>query len=111
LINTNPYYANSTEDFSVAFNISSTSENTRHTSGYGGLLHESDEKHAWVKRMTAPSVDTKDTSRSTWAGQSFENGDALGELDIERVDGNGIVRVRGSEAVLIFFNKIDVYGI
>jgi hypothetical protein len=111
LINTNLYYANSMEDFSVAFDILGMLENTSRTRGHGGSVHESDEKHAWVKRMTAPFVDTKDTSQATWAGQSFENGDVLGVLDIEKVDNSGMVRVRGSEAVLILFNKADVYGI
>lgn len=93
LINMNPYYANSTEDYTMTF------KNPVPRTGY-------------VKRMTAPYVDTGDTSLTTWAGQSFQNGTAKGEIEVEELDCyGGTVRVRGSEAVLIFYDKDEVYGL
>jgi hypothetical protein len=91
LINMQPYYANSTEDYTVSFKL---------PKGKG-----KDHKSASLKRMTAPHVDEKDTSKSTWAGQSFENGTAVGEVEIEQLDDNCVVNVRGSEAVLVFFDE------
>jgi hypothetical protein len=58
-----------------------------------------------LKRMTAPHVDEKDTSKATWAGQSFENGTAVGDVEIEELGADRFVNVRGSEAVLVFFGK------
>ncbi|GAB7359859.1 hypothetical protein MBLNU230_g7387t1 [Neophaeotheca triangularis] len=92
LLNMNPYYANSTQDYTVSI------ENPGDEVGY-------------VKRMTAPYVDTGDTTLATWAGQSFEQGTAVGEFDIEELEVGGTVSVRGSEAVLIFYNRDDVYGL
>ncbi|KAK1752311.1 hypothetical protein QBC47DRAFT_306823 [Echria macrotheca] len=62
-------------------------------------------KHAGatVKRMTAPSVDEKDSAKVTWAGQSFRNGVAVGDLKAETLGANEKVVVRDSEAVLITF--------
>ncbi|KAK4221709.1 hypothetical protein QBC38DRAFT_521376 [Podospora fimiseda] len=54
-----------------------------------------------VKRMTAGSVDEKDSGRVTWAGQSFRNGVAVGEVVVERIGEEERVLVRDSEAVLI----------
>lgn len=110
LLNMNPFYPNSTEDYSASFDVLSMSEKYGHSKGYGGSGHKGGEKHAWVKRMTAPYVNTQDTSQSTWAGQSFEDGSAVGELDIEKVGRDGMVTVRGSEAVLIYYDEDDVYG-
>jgi len=55
-----------------------------------------------MKRMTAPGLDSKDSSRVTWAGQSFENGTAEGAVKVEH-SSNGMVTVQGSEALLVFF--------
>lgn len=56
-----------------------------------------------VKRMTAPGLDSKDSSAATWAGQSFEDGTASGEEVVEGLEDGRTVTVRGSEAVLVFF--------
>lgn len=81
LLNMKPYYGNTTDDYTVAFEI-----------GGKGTL----------KRMTAPVVDEKDSDMVTWAGQSFKSGEASGEARTEDVE--GVVRVRGSEAVLISYD-------
>ncbi|KAJ6276780.1 glycoside hydrolase [Bipolaris maydis] len=99
LVNMNPFYANSTADFTV-------------TVGLGGVLEEEEEESkrvVRVKRMTAPFVDSKDNKVATWAGQSFPQGEAVGKMDIEVVE-DRVVSVRGSEAVLVFFDE-DVYGV
>ncbi|EKM58316.1 glycoside hydrolase family 79 protein [Phanerochaete carnosa HHB-10118-sp] len=57
---------------------------------------------ARVKRMTAPGLDSKDSDTATWAGQSYTNGTASGDENIEQLDG-GKVAIKGSEAVLVFF--------
>ena len=80
LLNMKPYYGNTTDDYTVSFDIG----------GKGSL-----------KRMTAPVVDEKDSSAVTWAGQSFMTGEAEGEM--ETADVEGVVKVRGSEAVLISY--------
>lgn len=95
LINMMPYYANSTSDYTASFDVSQ---------------HCGPQGKAWVKRMTAPYVDTGDTQMVTWAGQSFETGSVVGDVEIEEVGRDGVVKVRGSEAVLVLFNKEDVYG-
>ncbi|EUC46700.1 glycoside hydrolase family 79 protein [Bipolaris oryzae ATCC 44560] len=96
LVNMNPYYANSTGDFTVKV-------------GLGGVLEGEGEGVVRVKRMTAPFVDSKDSKVTTWAGQSFPQGKVVGEMEIEVVE-DGVVSVRGSEAVLVFFDD-DVYGL
>ncbi|GAB1319407.1 hypothetical protein MFIFM68171_09617 [Madurella fahalii] len=58
---------------------------------------------AIVKRMTAPSVDEKDAAKVTWAGQSFRDGEAVGEVKPETLAKNERVKVRDSEAVLVTF--------
>ncbi|KAK4185620.1 family 79 putative glycoside hydrolase [Podospora australis] len=59
---------------------------------------------AVVKRMTAPSVDEKDSAKVTWAGQSFRNGAAAGKLVVEELLGSeGEVVLKDSEAVLVSF--------
>ncbi|KAF4966405.1 hypothetical protein FSARC_5914 [Fusarium sarcochroum] len=57
------------------------------------------------KRLTAPSVDEKDTNQVTWAGQSFKYGDARGKLKLERLGNNGILSIRVSEAILVDLGK------
>ncbi|KAK4041377.1 hypothetical protein C8A01DRAFT_34575 [Parachaetomium inaequale] len=61
-------------------------------------------KGATVKRMTAPAVDEKDSAKVTWAGQSFRNGEAVGEVAAERLGPNEKVAVKESEAVLVTFS-------
>ena len=99
LINMYLYYGNSTEDHTVTFDLSSQ------------MGRWCKDGKAWAKRMTAPYVNEKDTTKTTWAGQSFESGAPAGEVDIEDVASNGIVQVRGSEAVLIFFDESEVHGL
>jgi hypothetical protein len=93
IINSKPYYANSTQDFGVTLNISDG--------------HEQSAEKAWLKRLTAPYVDEKSASNTTWAGQSFAQGNIAGNFDAELVGRDGTVRVRGSEAVLVFFDETD----
>jgi hypothetical protein len=57
-----------------------------------------------VKRMTGAGMDSKDTDLSTWAGQSFTNGTASGDEDIEERKGDPMVLVRGSEGVVVFLH-------
>lgn len=97
IINLTPYYANSTTDFTARMDLS-----THRWHGWHGTDKQS---HAYVKRLTAPYVNTADAADVTWAGQSFQNATANGQLEVERVAGDGIVQVRGSEAVLVFFNQ------
>ncbi|KAK3379701.1 hypothetical protein B0T24DRAFT_647187 [Lasiosphaeria ovina] len=59
---------------------------------------------ATVKRMTAPSVDEKDAAKVTWAGQSFRDGDAVGNVTVETLGPGGKVVVRDSEAVLVSYS-------
>lgn len=96
LLNMRPYYANSTSDYTASFDVS------RYCQKHGT---------AWVKRMTAPYVDTGNAQIVTWAGQSFEDGNPAGEVSIEQIKADKIVKLRGSEAVLILFNEEDVYGL
>ncbi|KZT29970.1 glycoside hydrolase family 79 protein [Neolentinus lepideus HHB14362 ss-1] len=56
---------------------------------------------AKVKRMSAPGLDSKDSSAVTWAGQSYENGTASGVEVVETLE-DGILSVQGSEGVLVF---------
>ena len=84
------------------------------TSSHDHTVHLDFSEHcrggkAWVKRMTAPHVDSKDGQETTWAGQHFIDGSAKGQLDIEEAGSGGIVKIRGSEAVLVFFNESEVY--
>jgi hypothetical protein len=66
-------------------------------------LNIGEHQGATVKRMTAPSVDEKDAAKVTWAGQSFRNGRAAGNVAIENLGPNEMVAVRDSEAVLVTF--------
>jgi hypothetical protein len=58
---------------------------------------------ASVKRMTAPAVDEKDSTKVTWAGQSFRNGNAVGEEAVEALAAGERVLVKDSEVVLVTF--------
>lgn len=101
LINMTPYFENSTSDYTVSFNVG----------GLAGGYSRFRQQKAFVKRMTAPYVDEKDSDKVTWAGQSFMNSKAAGEMHIEQVGSDGVVNVRGSEAVLVFFDESEVYGL
>jgi hypothetical protein len=96
LVNVEPYYVNSTFEFSVGVDLS--------------LLANADNNSCiHAKRLTAPLINTSNNSLTTWAGQSFPMGDSKGEMGIETVNDNAIVSVRGSEALLIYFHD-NVYG-
>ncbi|KAH8750729.1 hypothetical protein F5883DRAFT_373137, partial [Diaporthe sp. PMI_573] len=95
LINMKPFYKNSTGDFTVTVDLSQYTQDL--------------DSPAQLKRMTAPYVDEGKTEATTWAGQSFKNGDPTGALDIEEIGPDGLVNVRGSEAVLIFLDGGSVY--
>jgi hypothetical protein len=60
-----------------------------------------------LKRLSAPCVNEGSANKTTWAGQSFPEGQETGDLHVEAVGREGIVSVRGSEAVLVFFDKRD----
>ncbi|KAK1991469.1 glycoside hydrolase family 79 protein [Colletotrichum falcatum] len=98
LVNMKPYYAGSASDHAVSIDLLSA-------------LTAAGSGSARVKRMTAPSVDTGDAALATWAGQAFPSGVPVGDMDIETVGADGVVEVRGSEAVLVFFDEDDVYGL
>ncbi|KAK0458968.1 glycoside hydrolase family 79 protein [Desarmillaria tabescens] len=53
-----------------------------------------------VRRLQAPGADVKEGNVTTWAGQTYANGVAEGELIEEKIDGEVIV-VAASEAVLV----------
>lgn len=55
-----------------------------------------------VKRMTSPGLDSTDATTATWAGQSYESGQASGKLVTESLQG-GKVTVKGSEGAIVFF--------
>lgn len=57
---------------------------------------------AKVKRLTSPGLDSKNSSAALWAGQSYANGIASGIETVEKLK-NGLVRVAGSEGILVFF--------
>lgn len=97
LVNMKPYYANSTSDFAVQLDLSL-------------LAHAGNSSCIRAKRLTAPFVDTGNSSLSTWAGQSFPMGEPVGDMDIEIVSDSSGISVRGSEALLIFFDD-NVYGL
>lgn len=59
-------------------------------------------KAAQVKRMSSPGVESKDSDRITWAGQSYSAGVPVGSEVVEQLSA-GKVSVRGSEGVLITF--------
>jgi hypothetical protein len=98
LINMKPYYANSTSDYAIRLDLSS-------------LMHAGKGASVRAKRLTAPYVNTGDSGMSKWAGQSFPQGDPEGEIMIETVANDGMIDVRGSQAILVFFDDKDVYGL
>lgn len=104
LINMKPYYANSTDDYTVEFDIFATQKRFAFRQSNGMRQR----KPVYLKRLTAPTVDEKRTERVTWAGQSFKTASPEGDVHIERVDADGIVKVRGSEAVLVLFDETQV---
>ena len=56
-----------------------------------------------VKRMTAPGIDSKDSSKVVWAGQSYANGVSEGDEVVELLSSNDTkVSVGGSEGVIVF---------
>ncbi|TEA09956.1 Beta-glucuronidase [Colletotrichum sidae] len=83
LVNMKPYYANSTSDFAVKIDVSAAVPG-----GRGGGVH--------VKRLTAPYVNTGNSSLATWAGQSFPQGKPEGEAVVESVD-DGVIQDSASE--------------
>jgi hypothetical protein len=92
-----PFYANSTDNFSVHVDLSGA------VGSDGGCLG--------VKRLTAPFVNTGNSSLTSWAGQSFPQGEPMGNVVVEAVGTDAVVNVRGSEAVLVFFDKDSIYGL
>lgn len=100
LVNMRPYFQNSTEDFEVEVNVSQPRALGRFWVS----------PRAWVKRLTAPHVDEKDAGNVTFAGQSFAAGTGSGEVVVEEVGADGIVKVRGSEAILVFFDEDEAFG-
>ncbi|KAK1977514.1 glycoside hydrolase family 79 protein [Colletotrichum cereale] len=98
LVNMKPYYANSTSDYTVRLDLSTLMQAEK-----GGSVR--------AKRMTAPYVNTGDSTLSTWAGQAFPQGEPVGEMVVETVGEDGALEVRGSQAVLVFFNEEEVYGL
>lgn len=99
IINLKPYYANSTSDFSVSLDLSAYMRPS-----HGRPRHEAAHQVS-VKRLTAPHVNEKDATEVTWAGQAFTNGTASGQVQVERLARDGAVTVRGSEAVLVSFDR------
>lgn len=55
-----------------------------------------------VKRMTSTGMDSTDSDASTWAGQSYAQGVASGEEVVEGLSGGSMVRVEGTEGVVVF---------
>ncbi|KDN61933.1 putative glycoside hydrolase family 79 protein [Colletotrichum sublineola] len=98
LVNTEPYYADSTSNYTVRLDLSTLMD-----PGKGGSVR--------AKRMTAPYVNTGDSNLSTWAGQAFPQGEPVGDMVIETIGADGAVEVRGSQAVLVFFNEEEIYGL
>jgi len=81
-------------------NASSAPDEAAVTVNLSGLATDK----ATVKRMTAPGMDSKNSSASLWAGQSFADGSAEGTLDIEKLqsrNGAVAVTVMGSEGVVV----------
>lgn len=97
LVNMQPYYANSTSEFALQLDISS-------------LAHAGNSSRIRAKRLTAPFVNSGNNSLSTWAGQSFPMGEPVGNMYIETVEASGLINIRGSEALLVFFDD-NVYGL
>lgn len=97
ILNLNPYFANSTSSYTIKFDIS------------GAQTHAGKNQPVFVKRLTAPHVDEGNGNKTTWAGQTFPRGKAKGNMEIEEVGTDGVVKVRGSEAVLVFFGEDGIF--
>lgn len=54
-----------------------------------------------IRRLQAPGADIKDANITTWAGQTFNTGTAVGKLIEENVKG-GKITLEASEAALVF---------
>lgn len=54
-----------------------------------------------VRKLQAPGADVQDANATSWAGQTFEDGIARGELVEDHIK-DGEIIVRASEAVLVF---------
>ncbi|KDR76300.1 hypothetical protein GALMADRAFT_247654 [Galerina marginata CBS 339.88] len=54
-----------------------------------------------IRRLQAPGADVKLGNVTTWAGQSFSSGVAVGALKEEK-QSNSVISVQASEAVLLF---------
>ncbi|KAI7645799.1 hypothetical protein KC318_g19805, partial [Hortaea werneckii] len=105
IVNMHPYYANSTQDFSASIDLSEhihSSKGWHGWHGWHGWSKEEGKQDVYAKRLTAPYTDETDAAKVTWAGQTFINGTADGEVQKERIGKDGVVHVRGSEALLIF---------
>lgn len=98
LVNMKPYYANSTSDFTDKVDLAPLADAVK---GENGTIY--------AKRMTAPYVNTGDTNLATFAGQTFPQGEPIGDMVIEKLQGT--VDVRGSEAVLLFLDPAGMYGL
>jgi hypothetical protein len=58
---------------------------------------------AKLKRMTAPSADEWNATQVTWAGQSWETGEPLGDVQVEDIHDSQVI-IQQSEAVLVFLS-------
>jgi hypothetical protein len=94
LVNMQLYYANSTSDFTVKVDL---------------LEMRGGEEGLNAKRLTALYVNSGNSSQTSWAGQSFPQGELVGDIVVEVIGEDNVVSVRGSEAVLVFFGG-DMYS-
>jgi hypothetical protein len=60
---------------------------------------------AIARRLIAPGADVKTTSETTWAGQTFAQGTAEGDLVEETVGEDFVISIAASEAVLVTFQN------
>ncbi|KAJ7252512.1 hypothetical protein C8J57DRAFT_1187577 [Mycena rebaudengoi] len=67
------------------------------------ILPERGVGHPTLKRLTAPGNDETDPDLVKWAGQAWTNGTAKGK-EVREVVSNGRIRIRNSEAVLVFLD-------
>lgn len=59
-----------------------------------------------IRKLQAPGADVKLSNLTTWAGQSYSTGLAIGGLKEEK-QVSGIISVQASEAVLVFLWMFD----
>lgn len=95
-LNMNPYYVDSADDSSIRLDISSFPRKNPFKTHY--------------KRLTAPSVDEKEADHVLWAGQHFKNGSASGPVEIESLHWREPIEIRGSEAVLVYLDDENIFG-